>query len=223
MRHVVVVRARRGRAVLPIVIGVVVVGLLLCGGAGYLWERSIWQAREAVSRNNLKLIALALFEYHAQYGEFPPAYVADAEGKPMHSWRTLLLPFLFEEYLYDEYDWEQPWNSPQNKALCEMPLFSYEDPLRGYNNDSLTTYKMIVSDPPASPPNAVAIVVADYSDPVPWYQPDDISVNDFVNGTMFEDAPYPRVMVVLANGDVEFTQLEDKQQRKDWLPKPVED
>ena len=43
--------------------------------------------------NNLKQIAIALHSYHEQYGSLPPAYVADANGRPMHSWRVLSCHF----------------------------------------------------------------------------------------------------------------------------------
>ena len=48
-------------------------------------------------RNNLKQLALAMHMYHEQHGSFPPAYVADENGTPMHSWRVLLLPYLEEK------------------------------------------------------------------------------------------------------------------------------
>src|SRR5262245_3382414 len=51
-------------------------------------------ARRMQCLNNLKQIALALHNYDATYGSLPPAYIADASGKPMHSWRVLILPFL---------------------------------------------------------------------------------------------------------------------------------
>ena len=44
--------------------------------------------------NNLKQIAAALQAYHQANGCFPPAYIADKSGKPMHSWRVLILPYL---------------------------------------------------------------------------------------------------------------------------------
>ena len=45
-------------------------------------------ARLAQCRNNLKQIAVALHQYHDLYGSFPPAYIADENGKPLHSWRV---------------------------------------------------------------------------------------------------------------------------------------
>jgi hypothetical protein len=44
--------------------------------------------------NNLKQIGLALLNYDETYKCFPPAYIADKNGKPIHSWRVLILPFL---------------------------------------------------------------------------------------------------------------------------------
>lgn len=51
-------------------------------------------SRRMMCSNHLKQIALALQNYHDTYGSFPPAYLADARGKPIHSWRVLILPFM---------------------------------------------------------------------------------------------------------------------------------
>ena|SRR5271157_353196 len=44
--------------------------------------------------NRLLEIGLALHRYHQANGCFPPAYIADKNGKPMHSWRVLILPYM---------------------------------------------------------------------------------------------------------------------------------
>jgi hypothetical protein len=61
---------------------------------------------------------LAVANYHETYGCFPPAYVADRDGKPMHSWRVLILPFLEQQELYRAYNFDEPWNGPNNRKLA---------------------------------------------------------------------------------------------------------
>ncbi|MBM4093450.1 MAG: DUF1559 domain-containing protein, partial [Planctomycetes bacterium] len=53
---------------------------------------AVQAARESARRmrcqNNLKQIGLALMNYHDTYKRFPAAYIADENGRPMHSWRV---------------------------------------------------------------------------------------------------------------------------------------
>ena len=83
-------------------------------------------ARETAPRghcaNNLKQIAAALQDYHQVNGCFPPAYIADKNGKPMHSWRVLILPYLDHDDLYKAYDFSEPWDGPKNKKLLAIRL-----------------------------------------------------------------------------------------------------
>lgn len=73
-------------------------------------------------RNNLKFIALAMYEYSEDFGTLPPAYTVDANGKALHSWRTLLLPYLDQRELYESIDLSKPWDDPVNaKAFEQMP------------------------------------------------------------------------------------------------------
>ena len=67
-------------------------------------------------------IALALSAYEQHYGCLPPASIADANGKPMHSWRVLILPFMEREELYDAYSFDEPWDGPNNKKLHNIFL-----------------------------------------------------------------------------------------------------
>jgi hypothetical protein len=63
---------------------------------------------------------LAVANYHSMYGCFPPAYIADGEGQPMHSWRVLLLPFLEQAALYNAYNFAEPWDGPNNRKLADQ-------------------------------------------------------------------------------------------------------
>ena len=60
-------------------------------------------AGSAQQKNNLKQIALAMHNYHDVHRTFPPAYQADASGKPLLSWRVLILPYLEQDALYREF------------------------------------------------------------------------------------------------------------------------
>ncbi|MEX0792897.1 MAG: DUF1559 domain-containing protein [Pirellulaceae bacterium] len=74
------------------------------------------------SQANLKKIALALNQYQTEHGTYPPAYLVDDQGTPTHSWRVLILPQLGYVDLYQRFDLNSPWDSPQNSTLAyEMP------------------------------------------------------------------------------------------------------
>ena len=71
---------------------------------------------------NLMNLSLALTNYESSYGSFPPAFIADSQGRPMHSWRVLILPYLDRADLYERYRFDEPWDGPNNiKLLDEMP------------------------------------------------------------------------------------------------------
>jgi hypothetical protein len=92
-------------------IGAVVVFFMLPA-----YRRAPEAARRSQCKNNLKMIGIALHNYENDYGTFPPAYTVDADGKPLHSWRTLILPYLDQHGLYNSIDLAKPWNDPINAA-----------------------------------------------------------------------------------------------------------
>jgi len=81
------------------------------GGSGY--------ASRERCRNNLRQIGLALHLYHETYGTAPPAYLVDKDGRPAHSWRVLILPFLDQNELYAKYRFDEPWYGPNNQQLAD--------------------------------------------------------------------------------------------------------
>src|SRR5262245_29269927 len=73
------------------------------------------------SSNNLKQLALAVHSYHDVHGKMP-ADVMGKDGKPILSWRVLLLPYMEEDRLYKEFKLDEPWDSKHNLPLLErMP------------------------------------------------------------------------------------------------------
>jgi hypothetical protein len=74
------------------------------------------------SQSNMQQIVQALKAYEVQYGSLPPPYTVDANGKKMHSWRVLILPFLGENRVYGMYNMSEPWDSQNNIRLAsEIP------------------------------------------------------------------------------------------------------
>ena len=71
---------------------------------------------------NLADIGIAVRLYHEEHGIYPPAYVADANGKPLYSWRVLLLPYLTRREFYKDFDKTKSWDAPENLPfLKRMP------------------------------------------------------------------------------------------------------
>jgi len=101
-------------------------------------------ARRVQCANNLKQIALALQNYEVVYHSLPPAHTVDTDGKPLHSWRTLILPYLEQKSLYERIDLSKPWNDPANKEAYETELSVYQCP-SAVCPPSHTTYLAVVA------------------------------------------------------------------------------
>lgn len=131
-----------------LVIVMVFVGCDAIGIGMSLFLPAVQAAREAARRSqctsNLQEIGLAMYRYHEKHGSFPPAFLTDADGKPMHSWRVLILPFLGEEQLYSEYRFDEPWNSEHNRALAARMPAVYYCPSDQNGMSLQTSYVMLV-------------------------------------------------------------------------------
>lgn len=101
-------------------------------------------ARRVHCQNNLKQIALALYNYADEWGALPPAYTVDADGHPLHSWRTLILPYLDQSPLYDTIDLSKPWNDPANLKAYETAIHIYNCPSTD-GPRTHTTYMAVVA------------------------------------------------------------------------------
>jgi hypothetical protein len=104
---------------------------LLLGLSWLLWpgvSRRGEAGRRSDCRNNHWQIGLALHNYADAYGSYPPAYTVDAAGKPLHSWRTLILPYLDQQPLYNQIELSKPWDDPTNSEILKTPLDAYRCP-----------------------------------------------------------------------------------------------
>ncbi|HET6423214.1 MAG TPA: DUF1559 domain-containing protein [Planctomycetaceae bacterium] len=118
----------RGFTVIELLVVLCVIAVLI----GFLLPPVTRSARPAARRvqcrNNLRQIGLALHNYHDAWGTFPPAYTVDADGKRLHSWRTLLLPYVDQQALYARIDLTKPWDDPANAEAFKKPVTCYACP-----------------------------------------------------------------------------------------------
>jgi prepilin-type processing-associated H-X9-DG protein len=203
---------------LTLVVGPVLVGLLL---------PAVQKVRDAASRaqstNNLKLIGLAMHNYHSAQGSFPPAVVCNRDGKPLYSWRVLLLPYLQHDNLYKQFRLDEPWDGPNNvRLLSQMPTV-YQYPADAAGDNSSTAYQAIVGKGAAfegiqgvrltdfTNGTSNTILVVESAVAVPWTKPDDL--------TYAPDRPLPQFServsggfnALFADGSVRMIPIETKE------------
>ena len=109
-----------------------------------LLKPAMMEARKAAEatkkRNNLKQIGLAFHNYHDVNTKFPGAG-RSADGKAGLSWRVHLLPFLDQAPLYNQFNFDEAWDSDQNKALIEkMPAIFKVDGVTEAGKTSLHVF-----------------------------------------------------------------------------------
>jgi hypothetical protein len=156
-------------------------------------------ALKSRSSSQLQAIVVALKSYEADHGSLPPAYVPDANGRPMHSWRVLLLPYLGYDHVYERYDFSQAWDSAQNMQLLTMMPAEYASPA---DPDALSRYEasyVAIVGPRTAFPGSTTKSFADIADDlsqtiivaetptfgVIWLQPTDLSFDQMrfvING-----------------------------------------
>ena len=171
---------------------------LVCGGIMVaLLLPAVQSAREAARRmqcsNNMKQIALAIHNYADEYKSFPPAYTVDSDGNRLHSWRTLILPYMEESQLYSEIDFSKPWDHSDNAFAFGREIPSYKCP--SSNLAAGQTLYLAIVDPQSIFPgetqitfreitdgtsNTVMVYETDPAKSVHWMDPTDGDITEFL-------------------------------------------
>jgi hypothetical protein len=136
------------------------------------------------------MLALAWHEYHDEHGHFPPPYVADANGKPTHSWRVLILPYLEENALYKAYNFKEPWNGPNNSKLVSQMPRCFRCPSETRLPPNTTSYFCVVG-PGRAKHDRPHLSLSDFKEPtimlvesntaqVNWLEPRDLTIDDVI-------------------------------------------
>ena len=214
---------RRGFRLLELLAVVVVIGLvIMCLLPVTRTARE--PARRMQCGNNLKQIAVALHQYADEFGCLPPAYTVDAEGKPLHSWRTLILPKMEQESLYDKIDLTKPWDDPANQFAHDVLVPGYQCPSAVLPKGH-TTYLAVVADGGCfqpTRPRPLAEITDDHHQTlmvievppqraVHWMSPSDASEELVLNAVAAEEPAHPSgTQGVFVSGDVHFFHAETK-------------
>ncbi len=204
-------------------IGVTVFALLL-GILVPLVRRAFREQQRAQCTNNLKQIGLALHNYHDVYKCFPFAQVYGPDGKPWHSWRMAILPFIQKNPYFDQYRFDEPWDGPNNRKLHGQVIFPYRCPTEGSSTPATTTSYLAVVGPGTAWPvpgqtafrdfvdgtsNSILIVeVVDSG--IHWMEPRDLELDDLQRGVNpqsgrgISSRHVGGACVLLADGSVRF-------------------
>ncbi len=154
---------------------------------------AVQAAREAARRsqcvNNLKQIGLAIHNYHSANDRMP-ADVRDKDGKLLLSWRVLILPYLEQGVVFNEFHMDEPWDSAHNKTLIDKMPQTFTCNTRINPKPGTTTYRGFTGkggafegpDPLtfASITDGLSntIAVAEFKEAVIWSKPDEADTDD---------------------------------------------
>jgi hypothetical protein len=144
--------------------------------------------RHSQAQNNLTQIGKALTEYAKKNGgRLPAAAVHAKDGRPLLSWRVLLLPHLRQEPLFKQFRLDEAWDGPTNKKLLDRmpPVYALDPADLDARPTPETVYRAVVGRgaafegregvPLKDFTNGVAhaAVVVTAGPPTPWTKPDD--------------------------------------------------
>jgi hypothetical protein len=207
--------ARPGRYWM-VLLGAVVI--LICGMCGYGIYAVIKMERANACELRLKAICQGLQMYEATYRCLPPSYVLDNAGERKHSWRALLLPYFYYGDTDYKYDYVQRWNAARNEK-CVGKYNVYQCPSHS-DSSEMTNYVAVVDKASLWPlqqagklqpgsKNKILLVELARSD-IPWRQPKDIELGEFVksirsgSASVFYNEYVGGVLAIDASGECQI-------------------
>jgi hypothetical protein len=141
-----------------------------------------------LAKKNLHALVQGLERYASRNEHrLPPPAVPGKDGKPLLSWRVLILPDIGQRELYEQFHLYEPWDSEHNKKLLARMPAVYESVLPPARNAGSTHYQAIVGRGAAFEkgqqlglhaafPDGLnnTICLAEAASAVPWTKPEDL-------------------------------------------------
>ena len=92
--------------------------------------------------NEMRNLMLALLNYEAANGSFPPAVLTSKNGKKF-SWRVAILPFLGRSDLFEKYRFDEDWDSDHNLKLAREIPNEFQHPINEALGSDFCSYFLV--------------------------------------------------------------------------------
>jgi beta-lactamase regulating signal transducer with metallopeptidase domain len=172
-------------------------------------------ARRAQSVNNMKMLGLALHNYHQVHDHFPPAVLYGPDGKTPYSWRVAILPYIEQQEIYNQYNFNEPWDGPNNRKLLDKIPSFLRAPGAGGDPTHTTYFAPTGPDTIFSGKGGTTaakildgtsntIMIVEAARDIPWTKPEDIPID--IEGALpkFGGIFADGFDVLFADGSVKF-------------------
>ena len=165
---------------------------------------------------NLRDLALAALNFESANQRLPAHAIYSADDQPLLSWRVTILPFIGHQDLYERFNLDEAWDSPNNLPLIDlMPreFFSADTP------DGFTTFLAATGDDTAFPLSATGTRIGEITDgrqntalfvqanadrAVEWTRPVDLVFDPSSPRDGLGEATASGFNVAMASGEVVF-------------------
>ena len=156
-------------------------------GSGDVYKRQV----------NMRVILLSLHTYSDLFGVLPAPTAVDEQMKPIHSWRTAILPYMELKDFYELVDpLNTPWNEGQNLHLQETKMPHYFSPRSETTSEWCTCYALVVGKEtvfenhphftiestggPRLPKKRTGLLIELTKSDIAWMEPRDVTIDEAI-------------------------------------------